>query len=104
MKNNDNLPSMLVFLNTHSKLPTKEEIENSWLKLTCSSNSMLMPLEKIREIVLHKKSEQLEILNPGRFKDIYPAHEELFKWKENFLCCTPDSILQDYLFSSVTAD
>ena len=64
---------------------------------------MLMPLEKIREIVLHKKSEQLEILNPGRFKDIYPAMKNYLNGKK-FLCCTPDSILQDYLFSSVTAD
>ena len=104
MKVNQNLPAMLIFVNTHSNLPTNQELEDSWLKLTCSPNSMFMPVERIREIVLHKKSDKLEILNPGRFKDIYPAHEELCKWKESFLCCTPDSILQDCLFNSVTSD
>ena len=44
---------------------------------------------------------ELKILNPGRFECIYPAHEKLWKWKENFLCCTPDSILKDYLFNSI---
>ena len=105
MKSYDNLPSMLIFINTHhSDLPSKEDFDNSWIKLTCSSNSMYMPVESIREVLLSKKSAELEILNPGRFKDIYPAHEKLCKWKENFLCCTPDSILHDYLFSSVASD
>ncbi len=104
MKWNDNLPSMLIFLNTHSDLPTQEEINKSWLNLTCSSNSIFMPTEIIREIVLHKNSEKLKILNPGRFGDIYPAHEKLWKWKENFLCCTPDSILQDHLFKAISSD
>ncbi len=104
MKFNENLPSMLIFINTHTNLPTKAELNDSWLKLTCSSNSMYMPVEAIREIVLNKNSENLEILNPGRFKDIYPAHEKLWKWKENFLCCTPDSILQDFMLSSITSD
>ncbi len=104
MKFSENLPSMLIFVNTHTKLPTKEEINDSWLKLTCSSNSIFMPTEIIREIVLHKMTEKLEIINPGRFEDIYPAHEKLWKWKENFLCCTPDSILQDYLFKSISSD
>jgi len=104
MKWNDKLPSMLIFLNTHTDLPTKEELKESWLKLTCSSNSIFMPTEIIREIVLHKNTEKLEILNPGRFEDIYPAHEKLWKWKENFLCCTPDSILEDYLFKSISSD
>ena len=63
-----------------------------------------MPAEIIRGIVMSKDSEKLKILNPGRFKDIYPAHEKLWKWKENFLCCTPDSILQDYLFNSIISD
>ena len=105
IKSYDHLPSMLIFINTHhSDLPSKEDFDNSWLKLTCSSNSMYMPVESIREVILSKKSAELEILNPGRFKDIYPAHEKLCKWKENFLCCTPDSILHDYLFSSVASD
>ena len=103
MKWNDKLPSCL-FLNTHTDLPTKEELKDSWLKLTRSSNSIFMPTEIIREIVLHKNTEKLEILNPGRFEDIYPAHEKLWKWKENFLCCTPDSILEDYLFKSISSD
>ncbi len=104
MKISDQLPSMLIFINTHSELPTKEELEKSWTKLTCSSNSLFMPAEIIRGIVMSKDSEKLKILNPGRFKDIYPAHEKLWKWKENFLCCTPDSILQDYLFNSIISD
>ena len=104
MKISDNLPSMLIYLNTHSELPSKEELEESWTKLTCSSNSLFMPTEIIRGIVMSKDSEKLKILNPGRFNDIYPAHEKLWKWKENFLCCTPDSILQDYLFNSIISD
>lgn len=104
MKISENLPSMLIYLNTHSELPTKEELAESWTKLTCSSNSLFMPAEIIRGIVLRKDSEKLKILNPGRFEDIYPAHEKLWKWKENFLCCTPDSILQDYLFNSIISD
>ena len=62
-----------------------------------------MPVENIRELILIKKSQEFEILNPGRFKDIYPAHEKLYKWEENFLCCTPDSILQDFLFNSISS-
>ncbi len=104
MKISENLPSMLIYLNTHSELPTKEELAEGWTKLTCSPNSMFMPAEIIRGIVLSKDSERLKILNPGRFEDIYPAHEKLWKWKENFLCCTPDSILQDYLFNSIISD
>ena len=104
MKTSENLPSMLIYLNTHSELPSKEELVESWTKLTCSSNSLFMPSEIIRGIVLRKDSERLKILNPGRFEDIYPAHEKLWEWKENFLSCTPDSILQDYLFNSIVTD
>tara|TARA_Y100000589_G_scaffold329778_1_gene377453 strand:- start:43789 stop:45123 length:1335 start_codon:yes stop_codon:yes gene_type:complete len=103
MKEKSNIPSMLIFLNTHSKLPTAKQINDSWLKLTCSSDSIFMPVENIRELILIKKSQEFEILNPGRFKDIYPAHEKLYKWEENFLCCTPDSILQDFLFNSISS-
>ena len=54
---------LCLFLNTHTDLPTKEELKDSWLKLTRSSNSIFMPTEIIREIVLHKNTEKLEILN-----------------------------------------
>lgn len=96
-------PEILIYLSLHAINRNKDHIEEAINNLIISESECVVSVQEEREPMFNITNSGLNLINPGRFKDLSFEKERLYRFNGSIIASTWDNILKNDLFGSKTS-
>ena len=96
-------PEILIYLSLHAINRNKDHIEEAINNLIISESECVVSVQEEREPMFNITNSGLNLINPGRFKDLSFEKERLYRFNGSIIASTWNNILKNNLFGSKTS-
>tara|TARA_B100001250_G_scaffold414129_1_gene450828 strand:+ start:1101 stop:2486 length:1386 start_codon:yes stop_codon:yes gene_type:complete len=102
-KKNGKYPDIIIYLSLHAVNRRKSHIENALNVLLISESDSVVSVQEEREPMFKFGVSGLELINPGRFKNLSFDKEKLYRFNGSLIATWWDLVEQDSLFGIKTS-
>ena len=96
-------PDILIYLSLHAINRTQDHIDKAINNLIISESECVVSVQEEREPMFNITNSGLNLINPGRFKDLSFEKERLYRFNGSIIASTWNNILKNNLFGSKTS-
>tara|TARA_B100001059_G_scaffold81784_1_gene79836 strand:- start:9307 stop:10680 length:1374 start_codon:yes stop_codon:yes gene_type:complete len=102
-KKNGNYPDILVYLSLHAINRRTKHIDNAINSLIVSESDSVVSVQEEREPMFNYGKSGLNLINPGRFKDLSFDKERLYRFNGSIIASLWENISRNDLFGIKTS-
>ena len=102
-KKNGNYPDILVYLSLHAINRRTKHIDNAINSLIVSESDSVVSVQEEREPMFNYGKSGLNLINPGRFKDLSFDKERLYRFNGSIIASLWENISGNDLFGIKTS-
>lgn len=96
-------PDILIYLSLHAINRNEDHIDKAINNLIISESECVVSVQEEREPMFNITNSGLNLINPGRFKDLSFEKERLYRFNGSIIASTWNNILKNNLFGSKTS-
>ena len=100
---NKSYPDVMIYLSLHAIHRTSDHIDNALNILRLTESDCVVSVQEEREPMFRYGKSGLELINPGRFRDLTYDRERLFRFNGSIISTWWEILEEGRLFGEKTA-